>query len=382
MKKFTSLILCLILASSLFAFDFGGVITATGYTESPVDTLSYKQYADINFWMKAKFSKNLTFTSDFMYSMDYDTAATSFITGAIHKADVTALKLVGNYELANRNRFGFSLGRFAVADITGLVLAQNLDAAGFTLKTKNSNIFNFYAGYTGLLNSKTITMYSRDFTGKSNQFYCLAAPYIAGGFVGKFPSLFADQNLAIEAIALVDAYDFSDYTAYADLALDGPIYKSLYYALATSFSFNYIKDTEIELAQMFANLSKVEISYFFDWYSLILTASAIYVSDDFNPITQQSASIDSVYYDNILKTGISASVKFIEPLFISLGADALFAVDETNLISGYTGLQYNVAIRYTPLDDLQIGASASQLFYADSTQPSYLTVKGSVRLSY
>ncbi|MCR5699127.1 MAG: hypothetical protein K6G52_05725 [Treponemataceae bacterium] len=381
MKKVISILTSLILATSVFAFEWGGIIGETSYTDDTISNLSFKEYADINMWMRAQFNKNLSLSGDVIYSLDYDFSQSSFASAATQKADLNSLFLRGTYALGDSGwNTGFSVGRIIVADTTSYILSQKLDAAGVSFTSPKSFTLKFYAGYTGLLNSLTNSVYSPYFTAEDTIIYSLAAPYILADFTASFQSLFASQNLTVEALTAIDAnFGNSSYNrVYLNLGLDGPIYKSLYYALASSFEGILDSSTGSETPFEFSNLSKAEIMYFFDWNSLVLSANALYVMDNFTSISEQDATIDSMKYTAMFKTGISSSVKFIDVINLSVGLDAVF-----DSSFAYTGVQYNLSFRYQILDDLQASIYAAQFFYNNAAiTDSYLTVKGSVRIAF
>ena len=381
MKKIVSILTSLILATSVFAFEWGGIIGETSYVDNTISTLSFNEYADIDLWMRAQFNKNLSLSGDAFYSLDYDFSQDSFASAAIQKADLNSFFLRGIYALGDSNwSTAFSVGRFIVADTTSYILSQKLDGAGVSFTSPKSYVLKFYAGYTGLLNSLTNSVYSPYYSQSDSIIYTFAVPYILADFTASFQSLFAGQNLTIEALGAIDAnFGKTAYNrAYISLALDGPIYKSLYYALASSFE-GILDNTEGSTSPFeFANLSKAEIMYFFDWNSLVLSANAIYVTDKFTTITETDATIDSMAYNAMFKTGVSTAAKFIDVIKLSLGLDAIFDSD-----FAYTGLQYNISFIYQILDDLQLNIYAAQFFYNNTPiSDSYLTAKGSIRIAF
>ena len=380
MKKIISILTSILLATSVFAFEWGGMIGASEYTKDTIGNLSFKQYADIDLWFRHAFSKNLSMAGDIFYSFDYNFDGSDFESASERKLDLNSFFLKGDYQLGSSDwDIGFSVGRFVVADATSLVLAQKIDGIGVSFSSAENISLKLYGGYTGFLNKKTNEMYAPYYTEDETflEIYTVNVPYFITGFSTNFESLFADQNLCAEVLAAIDQSLIYN-QVYVDFSLDGPIYKSLYYAFATSGEM--IFDQNAEKTFDWGALAKFEIMYFFNWNSLTLDASAVYMTDTFTPISQAEASIDGAYYNSIMKTGLTASAKFLGVLFVTLGVDAVF--DDENYAPTYSGIQYDVALRYQVLDDLQLSASAAQLFYADTTQPSYLSVKGSVRLSF
>ena len=227
-------------------------------------------------------------------------------------------------------------------------------------------------------------MFSPKFVPEANPLYTFAAPYILANVSAKFPVLFASQNLGVELYTALDVKDFEYNRIFTALSFDGPIYKSLYYALTSTFQFNLGTYPE---KSNFGNLTKAEISWFSGLKSFILSASATYVSDSFTPITSTDVLSDGSDLDSVLKTGIFASIKPIEKLFLSLGSDFVFDVAENNSIEDYKGFQYSAQVRYQLFDDVLLNLSASQIFYNQQNldyqdKEPYLNLKAHIRISF
>jgi hypothetical protein len=135
------------------------------------------------------------------------------------------------------------------------------------------------------------------------------------------------------------------------------------------------------------NFTKAEISWFSGIKSLILSANVIYVSDSFTPISSIDILTDGSNLDSVFKTGFLASIKPIEPLFLSLSSDFVFDVAENNSVQDYKGFQYSAQVRYQIFDDVLVNFTASQIFYNQDNpiyqnQDSYLSLKAHVRISF
>ena len=387
MKRIFLTFLLFLTSFSVFAFDFGGILSTTSYVQDSVSNLSFNQYVETTLWTRAKFGKNTTFSTEFFYSFNGDFANDSELQAGknstfTNKFDLSNLKFTSKFYLEN-GTIDLSLGRFLVNDFSGKVLAQKIDVAAFSFSNQ-SLVLKFYAGYTGLLNNYTVGMFSPDFVSVKNPFYTFAVPYGIANLSVKLPVLFASQNLGFELYTALDAKDFSYNRIYSGISFDGPIYKSLYYALISTFQFTFGSYPE---KSNFGNLSKAEITWFSGIKSFILSAGATYVSDSFTPITSTDVLIDGSDFDSVLKTGIFASVKPIDKLFLSLGSDFVFDVAENNAVQDYKGFQYSAQVRYQLLDDVLLNLSASQIFYNrqnviyQNIDP-YLTLKAHVRISF
>lgn len=388
MKRIIVTFLLLLVCFSGFAFDFGGILSTTSYVQDSVKNLSFNQYVETSLWMRANFGENTTLTSDIFYSFNGDFANESELQAGkistfVNKLDLSSLKLTTKFNFKNNNALNLTLGRFLINDFSGFVFAQKLDALALNFVNQNANI-KFYTGYTGLLNYHTTPMYSPSFVPENKPFYTFTSPYIVANVSAKFPVLFASQNIGFEFFTAVDTNKFEYNRLYTALAFDGPIYKSLYYAFTSTYQFNLGTYPEVH---NWGNFTKAEISWFTGIYSLILSANVLYVSDSFTPISTVDILTDGSNLDSVLKTGIYASIKPIEPLFLAIGSDFAFDVAENNAVQDYKGFQYSAQVRYEIFDDCLVNLSVGQFFYNKENsvyqdKEPYLNLKAHVRISF
>ncbi len=388
MKRIFLTFLLLSISFSVFAFDFGGILSTTSYVQDSVKNLSFNQYVETSLWMRANFGENTTLTSDIFYSFNGDFANESELQAGkistfVNKLDLSSLKLTTKFNLKNNNDLNLTLGRFLINDFSGFVFAQKLDALALNFVNQNANI-KFYTGYTGLLNHQTTPMYSPTFVPEDKSLYTFTSPYIVANVSAKFPVLFASQNIGFEFFTAVDTNKFEYNRLYTALSFDGPIYKSLYYALTSTYQFNLGTYPEVHY---WGNFTKAEISWFSGIYSLILSANVLYVSDSFTPISTVDILTDGSNLDSVLKTGIYASIKPIEPLFLAIESDFAFDVAENNAVQDYKGFQYSAQVRYEIFDDCLVNLSVGQFFYNKENsvyqdKEPYLNLKAHVRISF
>ena len=120
---------------------------------------------------------------------------------------------------------------------------------------------------------------------------------------------------------------------------------------------------------------------------MILSANVLYVSDSFTPISTVDILTDGSNLDSVLKTGIYASIKPIEHLFLAIGTDFAFDVAENNAVQDYKGFQYSAQVRYEIFDDCLVNLSVGQFFYNKENsvyqdKEPYLNLKAHVRISF
>ena len=124
MKRIFLTFLLLLASFSVFAFDFGGILSTTSYVQDSVKNLSFNQYVESSLWMRAKLGNNTTLTSDIFYSFNGDFANDAEIQAGktssfINKLDLSSLKLDTKFNLKNNNSLNLSLGRFLINDFSG-----------------------------------------------------------------------------------------------------------------------------------------------------------------------------------------------------------------------------------------------------------------------
>ena len=98
MKRIFLTFLLLLTSFSVFAFDFGGILSTTSYVQDSVSNLSFNQYVESSLWMRANLGKNTTLTSDIFYSFNGDFANEAELQAGknstfINKLDLSSLKL-------------------------------------------------------------------------------------------------------------------------------------------------------------------------------------------------------------------------------------------------------------------------------------------------
>jgi len=240
-KSLVSLSLFAFTAGSVFAMEWGGLLTEkltpTINVVAPItsENISLQNTDDVYLWMNAALNKNktLVFNGEVKYEFTWykNNGGDSFK----NIIDADLLKLSGNFDLTTDKSFSFALGRYPVSDSTGVVLNQVSDGFYASLVAPTVTVSG-YLGFTGLLNSLDVSMLDQTGTVESseNNFYALAHPYLPANITVEFPVLFGNQSLSVEANAFIDFKDsYNRY--YANLVMSGPISNSTYYKLASSF---------------------------------------------------------------------------------------------------------------------------------------------------
>ena len=320
-------------------------------------------------------------------------------------ADIDLLRYYYNSIDANGS-FVISAGRFNVADKTSTIINQKID--GMYVGYNGSHVqFGAYAGYTGLLNSKTTLMinssgknYWRALSSNSlyniyrarmkddrntslyvseigEQLFTWADPYVVSSANLTFPYLFANQTPYIEASVAVSTQgpskiedEFDRF--YLTGGMYGPfIFSDLVYNISTTFSTCGDEDTSKSAFNGLSNLSKLNITYFTNFHSFAISGALTYASGDngiYSPFygftsTPISYMRFSPEHSSAVKYGLSVSFKPIKEFLVTLGADQVFSYQQT--VVDYMGWQCYTDIKLQCTSDFQFQIKAYRFLAKD-----------------
>lgn len=363
MRKWLYVSAALILVSSaLSAVEWGGVVTNETLFAGKIDSLKLKQSDSADVWLNIPFNKtNSVHLSAEMYYRfvydDTDVADKSFE----NVLNLSLLKFSAVRMIKGGSVLSVSAGRFPVSDLTGLVFNQAADGVNVRLSAAAAD-FSVFAGYTGLLNSKEVTIITprdTEYEERTDDFYTLAAQYLPFGFSLSFPSLFANQNVSFEGWGFVDLNGDDWHRWYASAGLDGFLMSRLSYRLQTVFGtenfeslmnltsfsldFNPVRKLDMRLYGVYASGSQGNLSAF----------------NGFSSVTAVSARFEDILYSSLLAGGLTVSDIFGNCLLVSAGALVLF--DVSGSAAEYFGMQFTADILWNMFSDVQLGFSASQL---------------------
>lgn len=378
MKKIVTVLASLVLSVfSVFALDWGGLIndnTKFSTADFKSETSYLEQSNAVFFWLKAPVNKNIRFTAEGMYK--YVLTANSSYSNFLNVLDFDLLKLSGNFSLG-KGKFSFDAGRFFVSDSTASVFAQNSD--GLLVKFLFPAVrISAYAGYTGLLNSYTVSMIdSSEKSENVEQIYKLAHGYIPLEFRLELPVLFLNQSLGFDFNAFIDAESSKASRYYGNLVLSGPFANSVYYTLSTSFGSENFKNV--------MNYSSFQL-YWFPVSNVMLVAGTEFASGNnsffsaFKGITYVTAynSISSPYISSVILPQISMSGTFGK-MWINAAAKYAIGLDEN---SGSQGLEFDLKYVYNIFTDLKVGCDVTAYIDLAETSESQYSVALNAALAF
>lgn len=363
MKKaaglFISIILLLVPLSSM---EWGGLITEDlGYETKNFssETNRIKQSNSASLWMTGALVPDgiINFAAQASGKYFLTSKNDAFVFTPIINLDL--LKFSGNLRIAE-GVLNYSVGRFAISDLTGKIFSQTND--GMLLKYSMPSFeANAYIGYTGYLNAMTVAMLSNEHKVHTvdGSVYVMAHSYMPVCLSMEVPSLFLNQTFNVQLSGFFDMEETKYNRYYGTFSLNGPIVGSVYYSLLTTFA--------LENFDAFSNYSALSIQIFpISFFTLKLNAE--YASGNqliFKPfVTFTSNTAYNSYLEPELSGVIMPNVDFIflwERFYASLNGKVVLGYPENEII--FQGLNFTANMYFNIFTDLQLGLSA--IYYHD-----------------
>nr|MBQ2234262.1 hypothetical protein [Treponema sp.] len=310
-RSLISILFAMLLLPSSFGYEWGlSLVNSTEFKGQEFDSLKLNQNDSLSLWTKIPFNKSNSsyLVGDVSYHFKYEDAGNNPI-GLQNIVNLNMFKFVSELSFNNVNKMFIMAGRFPIVDSSRKVFAQSSDGLYLKYAGVFTNI-SLYGGYTGLLNSKEVTVLTpaeTKYKEASNDFYTLAPKYVPVSVMFNFPSLFANQQLNIQGWGFLDLNgdDFNRY--YANIELDGYLAKGLNYSLSSVFgTVNF---------ENLMNCSELNIKYFIS-EPFALQGSVLYASgkneifDAFTGVTSNSVILayENTECSNLFKAELGAVV--------------------------------------------------------------------------
>lgn len=391
-RRFIVLLVFVCAVLPLAAFDWGGFVSADAGIKGAANADLIKKFTQsdrLTLWMRAPLP-NLNdsyFTAEGFYDFKYAHEDRELKNkGMTHLLDISLFKLsmTGSEQDA---KVTLNMGRYGISDLSGFVFAQNAD--GIELRV-NANKFEskIYGGYTGFLNSHTVAMNVSQFEDEKI-LYNLAPPAVIGSAFLRFPHLFKQQTVSFEIAGVGGLAPSALFTTFA---FNGPLYTSLFYAASSTMAFG--TGTGKPAPVVFSNLSRFELTAYFPFMSSFASWNTVFATGktgagkkieigDFKSFSIISANLNGVLkYAGNVKTGIAGSIKPIPSLLFTLNSDVFFNVMNASSAKGFTGVQWQTAVRWQIFNDLQLSLSAGQFFAYKGKKAPYTLASVKVLYSF
>lgn len=273
-----------------------------------------------------------------------------------------------------------NIGRFAVADSTGMIFNQNMDGVYASLPFK---LFTVSAGvgYTGLQNAKTTAVYGIPVSTSASTIYAFAPGYVAVLSRATAPSLVAGQSFDAEVNMFFNCNTVADTDhlsrSYVTLGARGPVIPLLYYNAAFSFGFALGPAPKVGI------MGKGGITYYPNFLSSAFTFTTVFATKKFLPFTNLPVSADGrIGCSDLLKLALSYSFKPTEKWLMNAETALLYTSEESNSSFVLDVFQANVSAQFQCFSDVRIVASTALVIPVSSSSVSYFTGSIKAQISF
>lgn len=377
--------LCSVLFVTSFSFGFewgGNFINDTAFVGH--DDLKLKQVDGVSLWFSTPMTKDksVSFSAQGSYFFKIDETPDEE-DEFINVLNLDLFKLSINGKINEKNKYSVNAGRFFIRDISGFVFSQVCDGILLNFSSRVTDI-QLYGGYTGLLNSKSVTILNSNETSyseKDNDFWTLCPKYVPFGVSFVFPSLFLNQSLAVQGLGFKDLEkdvddDWYD-RYYGTIALNGFVSKAVSYDIVTVFG-----------TENFNNLMNLSALHFsaFPNQIFFIRGGVTYASGSegsLNPFVgftsmKAALSVSEPQYSNLFKPDAKVSFFFGKKVLLDVAGAAFFVVDDD---FSYYGMQFDGAVLVQIYSDMQLKFGFNQ-FIGDNSDESKTNVSVSFNLAF
>lgn len=398
MKKIVSLLAVSFSLFSLFAVDFGALVASGTSSKFKGDSSDpeIKQTETFTGSVKVPFNNEGTMyfaaEGSIQHKLEVKTGDDDSTDDNVI-GDVTLFKCDSFFKLSNSAVVEVAAGRFTVTDSTEIVFSQPADGILAKFVSPAFEV-SLYGGYTGLQNYKNVSILDSD--GRlieiekddEKDFYDFAAPYEVFSASVTFPYFAFNQSVGFESLVAIESKGprnlsdgiNSNPRFYGTAVLSGPFTTSLFYTLTGC--------VEKQNFTTGAFLGKFNLNWFMPVMNGSLAWSTVYATgresdaESFVGFTKSTVcnSADDVFYSGALKSGISASIVPVKPLFLSTGADVVFTNPDGRDYLDYKGTQINATAKLQCFSDLSVALTYSS-FVAKETESNQNEISLNITLA-
>ncbi len=331
-KKFLFTAATFSIAFCANAWEWGGVFSANekltngqGSNLFDFDKNTSETTADGKLWVKTPFDESGEnyIIAEGTYNFKHTRAETKGTN--TQYLDLDLFKIVLSKEI-EAGKFGFSIGRFLVSDLSSLVFSQNADGALVKFDAARFSV-SLYGSYTGLLNGRAVTILSSDdadaFSEDTDKIYQLAEKFAVASISASFPNVIGNNTISAEALGTF-RLEGDNYTrVYGTLAANGPILDNLFYRVAGTVGYKKYDGTNDVSTPGY--LIQANATYYPDYKNASAGLSGTFACKNFTGFTSQTAvpAQTELQYNGLLKAGVFGSIKPLNNLLVSANADGI-----------------------------------------------------------
>lgn len=384
MKKIAAALCSILFVSSLsFGLEWGGTF-GNGTSFIGKDDLKLRQTNDLGLWLSVPITKNNTiyFSTQGSYRLKIDESdnAKEEVTNILN-VDVMKLSMI--LPLGTKAKYVMNLGRFSLSDASGYVFNQVSDGLLIKFSTQLADI-QVYGGYTGLLNSKTVSILNSKKTSYSegdNDFYSVCPKYVPFGFSMSLPSMTSNQTLILQGWGFKDLekdIDDSSYDRwYGSLILDGYLTKN--------FAYNFSTVLGSENFDTLMNLTSLHY-FIYPASGSTIKFGATYASGSEGPLVpfkgftsvKAANSMSEPEYTSLFKPDFTVSILFGSKVALNLGGAAFFNPYD---YFKFNGFQIDGSVLFNIFSDMQLALGGCQYIDQESDD-NKTTISVSLNLAF
>lgn len=349
MKKLiiTAALACIL--APVFAVSWGGLLdNSTGINANhDFSTISLAQSNGLHLYANAPLNNTGTMKLVAEGSAKYTLNNNFKSNDATFKfiLDCDLLKFSGKW-ITSGGSVSLDLGRFTMADFSGVVFAQKSDGLYLSYNSQKLKA-GLYGGYTGLQNRLNVSMLDNDFD-KDDNIYKLSAAYIPLMVDLSYKALFETHTIGLQGEFFIPLKDTYTKKLYGSLLLSGPIGLMASYSLKGTFGLEKMERPMLDaLAELNIYLNT----------SSILTAGVEFISFESDGLKQfTTVSSRSISRDPLFASGIVPKLSFVyakNRLYASLAGKGLLAMTKKD--TKFHGIDASAGVLYNLFSDLQIG---------------------------
>lgn len=377
MKKIIIFIILALTLLPVFAFEWGGIVDNYSKVKtSEFKKADYDQTDNAFLWITSPLGNNFKFSAEAYYRFNLYAAEKK--TTLKNIVDLDLFKFTGNFKIGG-GKISANAGRFFVADKAGAVFSQCSDglSVDFTMPVLG---LNFYAGYTGLLNSLTVSMLNKDGTpySKKGEIYVLNYKYLPVSLGASLPYLLGNNIFNVQFLSFID-FEKVDYSKfYGEFTANGPITDGIYYSFKTVFGTRCFNNL--------MNYSSAGIT-FYPVDILTVDGGIEYASGKHLCFNSYTSITSKTAYDSALSPQLSGvilpqiSLTLAESIWYAriAGKVVLSAPEKT---VKFEGVDTDLNVIVNVLSDVQVGLDIGAYFDSKSSKNNNFTAGLKVSVSF
>lgn len=368
-RVLTCLLLSTFIIGSLFAVDYGGLVTSDStFKQNGSQDFVFAEQMDASAYLKVPFGQdgNTLLSAEFAYRLQYEDSQIN------HFINLPLLKISHTRQISD-GLMNIAAGRYTMADSTEKIFSQTSDGLFGSYKT-SFLMGSIYFGYTGLVNLFYTSMnevgVSGEYIGFESDFYTSSLPYLVVGADFSLPNLFYGQNLSIGSWNFIGTQKLKSNKIYGTISLNGPLVENLYH------------NTHAVLAGIlgdetghFAGLAASTFTYYFNYMGLAANAGLTYASKEFQTVTIISGLVTGEPWSNLFVPSISVSLMPVSALYVGLETNAALQAESME----YTGVGFAAVASYQLFSDVAVSLNASHfLAKEEAARQTKISIKAAI----